>query len=295
MHRSVLEDEDFVAWANENVVIVVGNDNGTGVHKTGEKKDDDGKGEKDGKGAKDGKGDKEDHGIAPPGPLPPAAPVRAEGDDEKKDGETPPPEEAAPAASGGADVDCTYYPGLKCSEHVKVLSEVRKPPEGVPEIPEWQGIPATFLVAPDGTVEVCKEDRAPSSLQNAVEDLQKRLKLKPVPFKKYEGYLKAMADGDAAVEAGTWKAALAAYAKVDKDAKKLPGLTSRLAKRLEAMNGKVAEAFAKAKEGGDAATCLKAVKTLRADAGAKLPSAGALPVLADLDAWLKENAAPPKK
>jgi hypothetical protein len=273
MHRSVLEDEDFIAWANENVVVLVGNGNGTGTHKTGAKDDD----------AKGGKKDDDKKGIPrPEGEEPDAKPE--EGDSK--------PEE--PTAGPAADVDCTYYPGLKCAEHVKALQDVRKPPEGVPEIPEWKGIPATFLVGPEGTVEECNEDRAPSSLQNAVEDLQKRLKLKTVSFKKYEGYLKAMADGDAAVEAGKWKAALAAYAKVDKDAKKLPGLTVRLGKRLEAMNAKVLEAFGKAKEEADAAARLKAVKALRAEAGAKLASAGALPVVADLDAWIKENAAPAK-
>ena len=273
MHRSVLEDEDFIAWANENIVILVGNGNGTGTHKTG--KDDEGK---DGKGKDDKKG------------IP-----RPEGEGEEpgaKPEEDSKPEE--PTAGPAADVDCTYYPGLKCAEHVKALQDVRKPPEGAPEVPEWKGIPATFLIGPDGTVEECQEDRAPSSLQNAVEDLQKKLKLKTVSFKKYEGYLKAIDEGDAAVEAGKWKAALTAYTKVDKDTKKLPGLAARLGKRLETMNAKVVEAFGKAKEEADAAAKLKAVKALRAEVGAKLANAGALPVVAEIDAWIKENGAPPK-
>jgi hypothetical protein len=155
MHRSVLEDEDFIAWANENIVVLVGNGNSTGVHKTGAEKDDD-------KG-KDGKGKDDKKGI----PRPEEEPA-------PKDGETAPeenkPEE--PTAGPAADVDCTYYPGIKCAEHVKALQDVRKPTDGAPEVPEWKGIPATFLIGPDGTVEDCKEDRAPSGLQNAVEDFR---------------------------------------------------------------------------------------------------------------------------
>jgi hypothetical protein len=271
MHRSVLENEDFIAWANENVVVLVGNENGSGKHETGEKSGD--------------KKDDDKKGIAKPdedgGGEPPKEPA----------GETAPePASSEPAA----DVPCTYYPGIKCSEHVQACRDVRKPPEGgAPEIPEWKGIPASFLITPDGNVADCKADRAPSSLQKEIEELSKEKKLKTLAFKKYEGYLKAIADGDEAVEASKWKAALAAYAKVDKDAKKVPGVAARLPKRLEAMNAKVVEAFEKAKAEGDAAAKLKAVKALRADVAAKL-STGALPVVADLDAWIKENAAPAK-
>jgi hypothetical protein len=276
MHRSVLEDDDFVTWANENIVVLVGNSNGSGKHKTGDEPKDDAK-----------KDDKK--GVAMPEEEGKGDPPK---DEEPKD--DPKPEEGEEPAGPAADVPCTYYPGIKCSEHVKAVQDVRKPPEGCPEVPDWKGIPATFLIAPDGTVEECKEDRAPSSLQGAVEDLQKRLKLKPLPFKKYGTYVKAIEDGDAAVADGKWKAALAAYAKVDKDAKKLPGLAGRLVPKVEALNAKVVEAFAKAKEEGDDAAKMKAVKALRAEVSARL-STGALPVVADLDAWIKENAPQPAK
>jgi hypothetical protein len=271
MHRSVLEDEDFIAWANQNVVVVVGNGNASGKHDVGDAKDDDEKGD-----AKDGKKDdgKDD----------------AKKDDGKGEGEaTEPTGEGAPPAGGG-DVDCTYYPGLKCREHAAISSEVHAPKGDEPKIPDFQGVPASFLIGADGTVEECKEDRAPSSLQGAIEDFQKKLKAKPLPFKKYEGYLTAIGKGDEAVEAGKWKVALAEYAKVDKDGKKYPGLAARVGKRAEAMDAKVVEAFEKAKEEADAAARLKAVKALRAEVGAKL-STGNLPVVATIDAWLKENAA----
>jgi hypothetical protein len=274
MHRSVLEDEDFIAWANENVVVLVGNSNGTGKHDTGKKDDDGGKkDDKKGMPLPEGEGD---DGAPPP-----------EGEGENK---PEPPGEVGPAA----DVDCTYYPGIKCADHVRAVQDVRKPPEGLPEVPNWEGIPASFLIAADGTVEACQDDRAPSSLQNAIEDFQKKVKAKPLSFKKYGRYVEAMADGDQAVAQGKWKAALVAYAKVDKDGKKVPGLAGRLPGKLEALNAKVVEAFEQAKATEDAAARLKAVKALRAEVGQKL-STGALPVVADLDAWIKENGAPPKR
>jgi hypothetical protein len=269
MHRSVLEDEDFIAWANQNIVVVVGNGNASGKHDTGEKDEGDEKGSKKDDGKEDEAKDED--------AKPEAETTEGEGDG------------AAPAAAAG-DVDCTYYPGLKCREHAAISSEVHAPKGDEPKIPDFQGVPASFLIGPDGTVEDCKEDRAPSSLQNAVEDFQKKVKAKPMPFKKYEGYLTALEKGDAAVEAGKWKVALVEYAKVDKDRKKYPGLAARVDKRVEAMDAKVVEAFEKAKEEPDAAARLKAVKALRSEASARL-SSGLLPVVATIDAWLKEAAA----
>src|SRR5262245_45765673 len=133
MHRSVLDNEDFVTWANENVIVLVGNGNGSGTHKTGSEKGEDGK---------DAKGGKKEM------PLPDEEPGK--GEPPADEGKSKPEEVPTGPA---ADVDCTYYPGLKCAEHVKALQDVRKPPEGAPEIPEWQGIPATFLIGPNGTVE----------------------------------------------------------------------------------------------------------------------------------------------
>src|SRR5688500_18247776 len=137
MHRSVLEDEDFIAWANENVVVLVGNDNGTGKHKAAAKKDDDKKNM----------------------PAPDEEPAK-----ESDEGEGGKKEEEDPATKGGTgtagDVDCTYYPGIKCSEHVKVNSEIHKPPADEPVIPEFKGIPASFLVGPEGTVKDVGDARA---------------------------------------------------------------------------------------------------------------------------------------
>jgi hypothetical protein len=272
MHRSVLEDEDFIEWANENIVVVVGNDNGSGKHE-GKKKDDDAK-----------KDDDKKHMPAPDE----EEPAEDGGEGKKEEGEPAPDGRVSPAA----DVDCTYYPGIKCAEHVKVRQDIHTPPGEEPKIPEFKAIPASFLVGPEGTVKDVGDARATSSVKNAVEDLQKELKAKPLPFKKYEGYLKALDDGDKAAEEGKWKAALAAYGKIDKDSKKVPGLAGRLPKRLETLNAKVVEAFEKAKGEADAAAKVKAVKALRAEASAKL-SSGPLPVVAEMDAWIKENPVPP--
>jgi hypothetical protein len=63
---------------------------------------------------------------------------------------------------------------------------------------------------------------------------------------------------------------------------------------VDALNERVVEAFAKARddEGADLPARIKAVKALRAEVAAKFAS-GALPVVADLDAWIKDNPVPP--
>jgi hypothetical protein len=129
-------------------------------------------------------------------------------------------------------------------------------------------------------------------IEEALTALQKRYEGKPLPLKKYEAYRKSLADGDKALEDGKWRAALAAYAKVDGDAKKLPdGMKARVAARLEAANGAIVAKFGELKDGDlDAAAKLKAVKALRAEVGTKF-STGTLACVAELDAWVKEQAA----
>jgi hypothetical protein len=252
----VFEDPEFLRWAAENVVFLVGYEGknhkiswGSGAAK----KDGDGKDEK---GEKDGK----------------------DGDEPR---EKPKP---------GKDGECRLYPGLTCDEHEQVTKDAK---EGVggPKL-EFRGWPSSFMVAPDGTFEKHDKDRSVKDLIAGVEDFAKKAKLKP--SKKYQGYLTALEDGDKAAEAGKWKAALAAYLKVDAVAKKMPSLAVRLPARVEALNAKVAEAFAKARddEAADPAARMKAVKALRAEVSAKL-SGGPLPVVAEIDEWIKANPVSP--
>ena len=88
----MLENEDFVKFANENIICVVGhNDEG---HPT-------------------------------------------ETEDEK----------------GKKTPGCPLYPGLECKQHRSIMGEVGRPPEGMPKIEMPNGVPNSWLVAPDGTVE----------------------------------------------------------------------------------------------------------------------------------------------
>jgi hypothetical protein len=244
----VLENADFIAWANENVVMLVG-------HKGSQHKPPAAKDSKDPKTGKDAKED----------PAPPAE----------------------PATSGGA-AGCSLYPGLACADHEKIMEEATT--TGTPKL-EVKGYPTSFMIAPDGTFVQHKSDREPKACMNALIDYQKKFKFK-IASKKFAGYIATIGDGDAAVEAGKWKDALAAYGKIDAEGKKLSSLQAELKAKIDGLNGKVVEAFGKLKDGeGDAAAKNKSIKALRADVSAKL-SSGALPVLADIDEWLKANPAP---
>ena len=162
-----------------------------------------------------------------------------------------------------------------------------------------QGFPTSFMITPDGKFEQHKKDRVVKDLIDGVAEFAKKSGLKP--SKKYQAFLANFADGDKAVEAGKWKDAEAALLKIDAVAKKMPSLGCRLPAKLEALNDKVVEAFGKLRdaEGEDAAAKIKAVRALRSDVATKfvvLAPTGYLPVVADLDAWLKANpmpAAPP--
>jgi hypothetical protein len=240
----VLENEEFVAWANENVVIVLGHDGATG--------------------------DNKQH--------------------EAKEVEDPKTKEKKKV--------CPLYDGLTCEEHKAIRQDVAKDGWGKIDVPS--GFPNTWMVGPDGKVERIEGDdqQVAKNVQDALVDFQKKYEGKPLTWKKYEAYRKSFADGDKALGEEKWKAALAAYAKVDADAKKLPaGMAEKVAAKTKDLNDKVAAKFEEVKAGeADAVAKAKAVKALRAEVGAKL-STGPLPVVADLDAWIKENgapAAPPK-
>lgn len=236
----MLDNEEFIAWTNENIVAVVGHDGATGG--------------------------KEDH---------------------------KPVEETDPKTKEKREV-CPSYPGLTCAEHKALRHAFANPPDGWGKIPPSDGVPNNWVVGPDGTVEKI-ENKDAFVVKTLIETLtayQKKYEGKPVPLKKWDAYNKSFADADKAIEDAKWKAALAAYAKVDGDAKKLSkGLVEKLAAKVAGLNEKVAARFAEIKDGADDAPVkLKNVRALRAEVGQKL-STGALPVVAELDAWIKEQAA----
>jgi hypothetical protein len=236
----VLENDDFIAWANENCVCAVGHDGAVGG--------------------------KEDH---------------------------KPAKEVDPKTKAEREI-CPSYAGLTCEEHRAIAHECRSVPEGQGRIGESQGVPNHWVVYPDGKVEGIenKDAALPKTLIEVLTADQKKIDGKPIPMKKWDVYRKAFDDGDKAAADGKWKASLAAYAKVDADAKKLSkGILEKLEAKAKDLSDKVAAKFAELKDGeGDDATKLKAVKALRAEVGAKL-SSGPLACVADLDTWIKETTA----
>jgi hypothetical protein len=228
----VLENEDFVKWANENIVVVVGH-NDTGH------------------------------------------------------------EAVVEDAKGKKSPGCALYPGLQCKEHADIMNTVGSPAEGLPKIEMPNGVPNSWLVAPDGTVEAIPgaDQQSAGKVQELAEAMQKTAG-KAILWKDYEKLNDAFAAGAKAVEAGDWKVAVAQYVAVEKKAAKMPAsVAKRLKERVEALNAKVVEAFEAVKAETDATQRDKEMKALRAKVSSKIGPA-ALPVLADIDAWLKANPLP---
>lgn len=230
----MLDNEDFVKFANENIICVVGH-NDTGHP--------------------------------------------AEIEDEK----------------GNKTPGCPLYPGLSCKDHQAVNQQVMNPPEGCPKIELPNGVPNSWLVAPDGTVERIEsaDQQSAGKVQELAEALQKKAG-KAIGWKDYSKINDAFEDGAKAVESGDFKAALTAYAQVDKKAAKMPAsVGERLGKQVEALNAKIAGAFEALKGAQDPVQRDKDVKALKSKILTKL-GGKALPVVADIDAWLKANPLPPK-
>ena len=74
----------------------------------------------------------------------------------------------------------------------------------------------------------------------------------------------------------------------------MKGLGATLAPKVAALNDAVAKVFAKARddEAKDLPAKIAAVKALKSEVGTRF-AAGPLPVVAELDAWLKANPPPP--
>lgn len=190
---------------------------------------------------------------------------------------------------------CPLYPGLTCDEHKMIRADVGHPKDDFGKIEVPSGFPNSWMVGPDGKVEKLeqKDCMAAGALQDALIAFQKTYEAKPIGFKKWEGYKKLLAEGDKALADGKLKAALAPLAKVDAEAKKLsPGLIELVKAKVGAVNEKAVAQFTETKDGTlDVAAKTKAVRALRADLVGVKFSTGNLPVVADIDAWLKENAA----
>jgi hypothetical protein len=255
-----MENEDFVKWANENIVVVIAHQD---------------------KGHKPESGDAKDAKNEDP-------PKDGEPKDGEKDGE------AAPEGSSEGDAGdgpCPLYPGLTCSQHQKSGQDLTHPPEGLPKIEAPEGVPASWFIGPNGDVRPVTgaNQQSAGKIQEIAEVWQKELG-DHVPWKKWEKYQDAFHDGDAAIEKGDWKAALKAYGTVDAAVKKLPeGLGTQLGEKVKLLAEKSSAAWAAVRDGdGDAAAKQKAAKDLLSKVSQRL-STGPLPVKAEIETWLKEN------
>jgi len=251
MHRSVLEDQEFADWATENVVVLIAQPKGT--HR---------------------------------------------------------PVDVAKPAKGEPKSQCPLYPGMTCEEHERAFAEFAK--EGDDEKDKDKGkkkpskketasalphakisaFPSSFLISPDGSLEECGRWSEPKAWIDKVGEAQKKLDEHPIVASKLADVKKAVADAEKASKGNQWKAALAALSKVDEA---LPSgwpkaLTERVKPWLDAGNAKALARLAEAKKAKDEAAQVKAVKAVRDEFGQAL-AAGALPAIADIDAWLSEHGA----
>lgn len=191
---------------------------------------------------------------------------------------------------------CPVYRGLTCEQHRAITGECRNPPDDLPKIEVGNGMPNSWLVAPDGTVVALEpaDQQVASKIEDKVAELQKAAG-KHLTWKKYGKYLDAFETGDAAVREGELKAAIKAYQKVEKDAKKLPaGMTAEVDKRLEALNAKAVEALEAIKTGDEEVVKrLKAANKLKNEVGLRFKR-GYLPVVDEIKTWIKETKAAAK-
>lgn len=198
-------------------------------------------------------------------------------------------------AKGKKSPGCALYPGLQCKQHQDIMGEVGRPPEGMPKIEMPNGVPNSWLVGPDGTVQQVSgaDQQSAGKVQELAEALQKTCG-KAIGWKDYGKLLESFEAGEKATGSGEWKAAITAYQAIEKKAGKMPAsVGERLTKRVDELNAKVVEAFEAVKAVEDAVQRDKDMKALKAKVAAKI-GPKALPVLADIDAWLKANPAPAK-
>jgi hypothetical protein len=253
MHRSVLEDAEFGAWAAENVVVVVGHPKGS--HKSADV-------------AKPAKGEPKKQCSLYPG-------IACE-DHEKafvdltgkepggdKDKDKAPPKKKKDGEAALPHVDMKGFPSSF------VIS-----PDGTIVKHGADRKPDTCRSFLEEQQKKFDENPIPASkaadVKKAVADAEKAAKAG-----SWKAALAAIGVADARLEG------------------KLPkALAERVKGWLEAANAKAVARFAEAKAAKDVAAQTKAVKALREEFGRPL-ACGTLPVVADLDAWLAEHGSTP--
>lgn len=244
MHRSVLEDAEFITWANEHVVLLVGHGRGS-------------------------------HGTI----------------------------DVAKPAKGEPKKQCALYPGLTCEQHDQILKDTKgggdddkKPapkkkdkdkdrdtPPAFPAL-KFDGIPASFVVTPDGKATDHKGDREPGACRTGLEAAQKAFDEHPIPASKLAAVRAAWADAEKVAKNGKPRPTLEALAKLEAAAGgALPQLwVARVKAKVDALDAKAVTRLADVRKGKDPEAVTKALEALRSEFD--VPLASATPaVLAKLD------------
>ena len=156
---------------------------------------------------------------------------------------------------------------------------------------EVKGFPSTYVVNPDGTFDKMNGDREPGSCRTGLEDYQKKLEEHPLTLAKWTDVRKDLDAGEKAFKASTWKLAYAAFQRIDATCAGTPpkALGETLKTRLDAIDAKIATRKSEIEKGpGDAAAKAKLLKALRAD----YPTALSTPLasLVALDTALGDGA-----
>jgi len=265
MHRSVLENEEFIAWANEHVVVLVGHGRGS-------------------------------HGTV----------------------------DVVKPAKGEPKKQCALYPGLTCEQHDQVTKDstgkddarddakpdgkAKKPAkkkekakdnekDAPPAFPvlKFDGIPASFVVTPEGETEAHKSDREPGACRTRLEEGQKAFDEHPILASQWAAVKAAWTEVEKAAKATKGKATLEAVAATEAVVGgALPKVwAERVKAKVDAVDAKATAKLADLKKLKDPAAAQKAIEALRAELDVAL-AAGPLPVLARIDAALgREPAAAP--
>ena len=256
MHRSVLEDAEFAAWANENVVVVAAHARGS--HGTVDV-------------AKPAKGEPKKQCSLYPG-------LTCEQHDQAfKD---------ARVGDGKDEKD----------DKDKAKKPAGKKKDAPPPLPRFKvdGIPASFVILPDLTTVEHKAHGEPGSCRSVLEEEQRKCEEHPIPASKWADVKAAWAEVEKTFKTSKWKATLEAIAKTEAVVGgALPkSYTARVKEKVDAIDAKIALRLADAKKLKDPAVAAKAATALKAEIDVAL-AAGPLPVAAAIDEFLGVAVAKP--
>jgi hypothetical protein len=216
--------------------------------------------------------------------------------------------DVAKPAKGDPKKQCALYPGITCEQHDAIWKDaqgknddkdadkakkpVSKKKDAPPPPPTFRvtGIPASFVILPDGTSVEHKAHGEPGSCRAFLEEQQKKAEEHPIPLSKWGDVKAAWAEAEKAFRASRWKATLEAIAKAEAAVGgALPAsYVERVRTKAEAIDAKLAAKVADAQKLKDPAAAARALAAAKAEFGVAIAIASApLPSLAALDAALE--------